>query len=61
MCIRDSLIALARSLGAKIVYSIDEELAKVQEVSVSNPFPSDRLSRYHKFIRKKLEDRKIQT
>jgi predicted nucleic acid-binding protein len=53
------LIALARSLGAKTVYSIDEELEKVPEVSINNPFPSDRLSEYHKYIRKKLEDRSL--
>jgi predicted nucleic acid-binding protein len=55
------LTALTRSLGAKTIYSIDEELTKVPEVSINNPFPSDRLSEYHTYIRKKLEDRKIQS
>ena len=47
------LIALARSVGAKVVYSLDEELSKVREVSVSNPFPRDRLQEYHEYVRAK--------
>lgn len=49
------LIALARSVGAKIVYSLDEELSKVREVSVSNPFPREKLHEYHEYVRAKLE------
>ena len=44
------LIALSRSLGAKIVYSMDKELAKVREIVVVNPFPKDKLVEYHKWI-----------
>lgn len=51
------LIALARSLGTKTIYSIDEELAKVPEISVSNPFPDGRLNEYHKYVREKLRNR----
>ncbi|MBS7623265.1 PIN domain-containing protein [Candidatus Bathyarchaeota archaeon] len=51
------LIALTRSLGAKIVYSLDEELSKVKEVSVSNPFPRDKLDEFHTYIRDKLGER----
>lgn len=42
------LLAVARKLGAKDIYSIDEELSKVKEMSVKNPFPQDKLREYHK-------------
>jgi len=48
------LIALSRSLQAKIIYSIDEELAKVREVTVVNPFPRDKLQEYHSHIKAKI-------
>ena len=44
------LISLARSLGAPVVYSLDQELAKVKEVTVVNPFPSEDVRQYHKFL-----------
>ena len=44
------LIALSRSLGVNVVYSIDKELAKVREIVVVNPFPEDKLTEYHEWI-----------
>ena len=48
------LIALARSLQAKIVYSLDEGLAKVREITVVNPFPRDKLQEYHSYLKEKI-------
>ena len=48
------LIALARSLQAKTVYSLDEGLAKVREITVVNPFPRDKLQEYHSYIKAKI-------
>jgi predicted nucleic acid-binding protein len=47
------LIALARSLGTKMIYSMDEELTKVKEIVVVNPFPEDKLREYHEWIKAK--------
>jgi len=44
------LIALTRSLGAKTVYSLDEELSKVKEVSVNCPFTREKLNEYHQYV-----------
>jgi len=44
------LIALTRSLGAKTIYSLDEELSKVKEVSVNCPFPREKLDEYHEHV-----------
>lgn len=49
------LIALARSLQAKILYSLDETLTKVSEIDVLNPFPRDKLEEYHEYLRAKTE------
>jgi predicted nucleic acid-binding protein len=48
------LIALARSLQAKIIYSLDEGLAKVREITVVNPFPSNKLQEYHSYLKEKI-------
>ncbi|KPV62695.1 MAG: hypothetical protein AOA65_1677 [Candidatus Bathyarchaeota archaeon BA1] len=44
------LVALARSLGVKVVYSLDEELSKIKEMVAINPFPKDKVREYHDFI-----------
>ena len=49
------LVALTRSFGAKAVYSIDEQLSKVREVTVINPFPKEQLDKYHEYIEDKLQ------
>jgi predicted nucleic acid-binding protein len=51
------LVALCRSLGSTIVYSMDRELAKVREVTVVNPYPADKVKEYHRFIRELVERR----
>ena len=48
------LVSLTRSLGSTIVYSLDEELSKVREITVVNPFPSDAVKQYHRFLEEKL-------
>lgn len=50
------LIALTRSFGAKTIYSIDEQLSKVREVTVINPFPKEQLHKYQKYIEDRLEE-----
>ncbi len=53
------LFSLARSLGAPLLYSLDEELKKVKEVSVVNPFSPAKTQEYHSFLasaaRKRLQ------
>lgn len=49
------LISLTRNLGSTIIYSLDEELSKVKEITVVNPFPSDAVKQYHSFLGEKLE------
>ena len=47
------LVALARSLGARIVYSLDEALGNIREITVANPFPREKVQEYHEYIRAK--------
>jgi len=44
------LVAVARMLGVREIYSIDEELSKVKEVLVKSPFPKDKLEEYHRYL-----------
>lgn len=46
------LIALTKSLGSTIIYSLDMELAKVREIVVVNPFPPEKVREYHEFVGK---------
>jgi len=55
------LVALAQKFGAKIVYSMDEELGerlKEQKAAgfpiVMNPFTTRKVVEYHKFLEKKV-------
>ncbi len=50
------LISLTRSLGTNVIYSLDQELSKVKEIIVHNPFPQDKLRQYHEFIKSKLHE-----
>ncbi|MBO3754357.1 MAG: PIN domain-containing protein [Candidatus Brockarchaeota archaeon] len=50
------LIALTRSLGTTVIYSLDQELSKVKEIIVANPFPEDKVKQYHEFIDAKLRE-----
>jgi predicted nucleic acid-binding protein len=49
------LISLTRSLGSTIIYTLDEELSKVKEITVVNPFPGDVVKQYHSFLTNKLK------
>lgn len=49
------LIALIRSLGSNLVFSIDKELAKVREITVVSPFPDNEVERYHRFLESKID------
>jgi len=51
------LISLARGLGTNVVYSLDQELSKVKEIIVANPFPKDDYEQYHRFMETKLHKR----
>ena len=48
------LISLTRSLGSTVIFSLDEELSKVREIIVANPFPQEKVKQYHKFLEVKL-------
>jgi len=49
------LISLARSLGSTVVFSLDEELRKVREITVVNPFPQKDVERYHEFLKRNMK------
>lgn len=49
------LISLTRSLGSTIIYTLDEELSKVKEITVVNPFPGDVVKRYHSFLTNQIK------
>lgn len=53
------LISLTRSLGSTIIYSLDDELSRVKEITVVNPFPSDAVKRYHSFLAHHLKGRDL--
>jgi predicted nucleic acid-binding protein len=48
------IIKLAKSIGNNIVYTLDEELSKVKDVVVINPFLQDLVEKYHEYIEGKL-------
>jgi predicted nucleic acid-binding protein len=48
------LISLARSLRSTVVFSLDEELRKVREITLVNPFPREDVERYHDFLEEGL-------
>jgi len=50
------LISLTRSLRATVMYSLDQELSKVKEIIVANPFPKDKVKQYHEFLKGKLRE-----
>jgi len=51
------LISLTRYLGTNVVYSLDQELSKIKEITVANPFPQDDVKQYHRFMETKLRER----
>jgi predicted nucleic acid-binding protein len=48
------IVKLARSIGNSIVYTLDEELRKIKDIIVVNPFPQDLVKQYHQYIKRKL-------
>ncbi len=48
------LISLTRSLGSTLVYTLDEELSKVKEITIVNPFPQDAVEQYHSYLKNRL-------
>jgi len=48
------LVSLARSLGSTTIYSLDQELSQVEEITVVNPFPQDKVKHYHELIDTRL-------
>jgi len=48
------IISLARSLRSTVVFSLDEELRKVREITLVNPFPREEVERYHDYLEKEL-------
>lgn len=50
------LISLTRSLGSNVVYSLDQELSRVKEIVVANPFPQEKVKQYHEFIEAKSHE-----
>jgi len=50
------LISLTRNLETTVIYSLDQELSKVKEIIVANPFPQDKVKLYHEFIEAKLRE-----
>lgn len=53
------LVGLARSLNARIIYTLDEKLRKVREITVVNPFPVDIVRDYHKWLDERLKTSKF--
>ena len=49
------LISLTRNLGSTIIYTLDEELSKVREITVVNPFPGDAVKQYHSYLTDQLK------
>jgi len=49
------LVALARNLGTKIIFSIDKKLSRVEEIIVINPIPKDIMKKYHEWLSEKLK------
>jgi len=48
------LVAVSKNIGTRIIYSLDETLGKVGEVTVVNPFPKDKVKAYHKHVKSLL-------
>ncbi len=49
------LISLTRSMGSTIIYTLDEELSKVKEITAVNPFPREVVKQYHSFLTNKIK------
>jgi len=45
------LIALARGLGTKTIYTLDRELEKIPEINIEIPFPQSAVKEYHEYLK----------
>ena len=50
------LIALCRSHGSRIIYTLDKTIGKVSEIEAVNPFTDDQVLEYHKYIRENIRE-----
>ncbi|MCW4013855.1 MAG: PIN domain-containing protein [Candidatus Bathyarchaeota archaeon] len=50
------LIALCRSHGSRIIYTMDKEIGKVREIEAVNPFTDNQVIEYHKYIRENIRE-----
>jgi len=48
------LIKLAKSLGNRIIYTIDESLRSMLDITVINPFPGDLVKGYYAYLKSML-------
>ncbi|MCS7367060.1 MAG: PIN domain-containing protein [archaeon YNP-WB-062] len=51
------IIRLAKNIGNNIVYTLDEDLKKVRDVIVLNPFPKELIEQYHEYIKRKTAEK----
>jgi hypothetical protein len=51
------IIELARSLGNRIVYTLDKELERIKDIVVVNPFPENLVKEYHEYIESRIKRR----
>lgn len=50
------IVALARSYGAPVIYTLDQEMArKVKGIAVVNPIPQEIFRQYNKWLAEKLD------
>ncbi|MCS7369578.1 MAG: PIN domain-containing protein [archaeon GBS-70-058] len=49
------IVRLAKSIGNNIVYTLDEDLKKIRDVMVLNPFPKEIVEQYYEYIKHKLQ------
>ena len=48
------LIAISRSHGSRIVYTLDKELGKVSDITTVNPFNEEQVKAYHNYIQENI-------
>ena len=51
------IIRLAKNIGNNIVYMLNEDLKKVRDVIVLNPFPKELIEQYHEYIKRKTAEK----
>lgn len=51
------LISLAKTLGAKIIFTLDKELGKIAGVRIEIPFPQQIVEEYHRYIKSLIKSK----